>query len=299
MTLSRRAFLVSAAAAVAGAGCGRSGDRSAVPAGAASQGAAMTPSAIRLVTRGDDSGSCHAANAAVRDAFQKGILRNASVMAPGPAFDEAAAMLRDCRGLCIGLHATITDEWHQTRWGPVLGAKQAPTIVMEDGTFFKDTAELWNHPPGRRPDNDEIIAELQAQLRKMRAARLQVDYVDEHMGFNWFPGLDERLDAFARAEGLLRLRKKTTYLPDVKGEFTDPVERFLARLAAAEPGKTYLVVTHPAYDTEEIRAMCYGDRRPGEIARERDADRRMYMDPRVAARCRTRGIEPVRWTDLG
>ena len=50
---------------------------------------------IRIVTRGDDSGSCHSANRAIADAFKNGLLRNASVMVPAPAFKDAAQMYRD------------------------------------------------------------------------------------------------------------------------------------------------------------------------------------------------------------
>jgi hypothetical protein len=249
---------------------------------------------IRLVTRGDDSGSCRAANRAVRDAFKEGILRNASVMVPGPVFDEAAAMLKDLKGLCIGLHGTVTDEWHQPRWGPVLGREKAPSLVMDDGSFFKDTGALAKH----KPNLDEILAELKAQLERARAKGLDVRYMDEHMGFDWFEGLPVRLAAFAKAEGLIYRPKGLTPLADVKGEFADPVERFIARLDAAEPGKTYLVVTHPAYDDAEMRAMCYGDEKPGKIARERDWDRRLYTEPRILEYCKQHDVEPIRFTDL-
>jgi len=255
----------------------------------------MAETRIRLITRGDDSGSCRTANQAIRDAFEKGILRNTSIMAPGPTFAEAAALFKPLAGLCVGLHATLTDEWHQPRWGPVLGAAKVPSLVMDDGTFFKDTADLWKH----KPSNDEILAELKAQLDRARQAGLAVTYVDTHMGFDWFHNLDFRLAEFARAEGLLFKPKGVSRLPAVPGDFADPVERLIAQLGAAEAGKTYLVVAHPGYETDEMRAMCYGDKKPGEIARERDWQRRLFMDERIVAYARTGGVEPIRFTDLG
>ena len=53
----------------------------------------MTTPRIHLITRGDDLGTNHSANAAIREAFQSGILRNASLMACCPAVEEAAEML--------------------------------------------------------------------------------------------------------------------------------------------------------------------------------------------------------------
>jgi hypothetical protein len=249
---------------------------------------------LRLVTRGDDSGSCHSANRAIRDGFTRGILRNTSLMVPGPAFDEAARMLAGLDGLGFGLHATITDEWNESRWGPVLGAKQVPSLVMDDGTFYKSTTDLWNH----KPNLDEILAELKAQLKRARSRGLAVSYIDEHMVFSWFHGLQEKLHAFAKAEGLVYGHGLLPGLPEVKGDFADPVERFIARLSAAEPGKTYLLVTHPAYADAEMRAMTYDKRAPGEIARERDCDRRLLTDPRVLDYCSCQGVQLARFADI-
>jgi len=248
---------------------------------------------LRLVTRGDDSGSSHAANRAVRDAFGRGILRNASIQVPGPAFDEAAEMLGGLDGLCLGLHATVTDEWNESRWGPVLGAGKVPSLVQPDGTFFKATQDLWR----RKPDLDELLAELKAQLDRARSRGLRIAYMDEHMAFGWFTGLQDRLQAMAKAEGLVHGRGRLSPLPQVKGEFADPVERFLAQLEAAEVGKTYLLVLHPACDDEEMRGLTYGDRKPGEIARERDGDRRLFTDPRVLDYCSCRGVQLTRFTE--
>ena len=248
---------------------------------------------MRIVTRGDDSGSCHSANKAIADAFNHGVLRNTSIMVPAPVFREAARMYRDLEGFCIGLHATITDEWNTNRWGPVLGAEKVPSLVMEDGTFFKSTQALWDN----NPDNDEILAEFKAQLEMARSEGLNIEYMDSHMGFSWFEGLAPRLQAFADAEGLVHRPEGLSRLPRIEGEFSDPVERMLATLDAAETGKTYLIVGHPCYDSGDIQQMTYGDHLPGEIAKERDWQRRMFMDERVIEYYRKNDIQPIAYTE--
>ena len=254
----------------------------------------MRQTNTRIVTRGDDSGSCRSANRAILDAYDQGVLRNTSVMVPGPAFEEAAEMYRNLDGLCVGLHATVTDEWHTCRWGPVLGAEKVPTLVMDDGTFFKNTKELWDNGP----DNDEILAELRAQLALARARGLTPQYLDEHMAFQWFEGLEPRLAEFAEEEGLTYIARKMDRLPQAEGSFADPVERLLAGLDQVEPGRTYLMVTHPCYDDEEVRPMAYGSHGPGEIARQRDWDRRLFMDPRVTERFAAADLVPTRFSEL-
>ena len=249
---------------------------------------------IRIVTRGDDSGSCHSANQAIADACKYGTLRNTSIMVPAPTFKEAAQMYKELDGLCIGLHGTITDEWNTQKWGPVLGAEKVPSLVMEDGTFHKSTQSLWNN----KPDNDEIIAELKAQLDLAREEGLDIKYLDEHMAFGWFEGLQPLLHDLAKSKGLIHRPEGMIRLPNVEGDFSDPVEQLLARLDATEPGKTYLLVAHPCYDKGDIQQMTYGDHLPGEIAKERDWQRRMFMDTRVLEYFEKNDVQPIPYTHL-
>ena len=256
---------------------------------------------IRLLTRGDDFGSFHCANRAIKDAFEQGILRNTSLMVPAPQFAEAAQLCQELPGLCVGLHATINCEWHEVRWGPILGAARVPSLVEEDGTFTKA------YPP--HPDNAEIVAELAAQLQRARDAGVHIRYMDTHMGFDWFPGLLPMLEEFTRREGvfLASWRGKDQdeiplyHLPAVEGNFVDPLDKLLAQLEAIDPAKVdkpYLIVTHPCYPDPEIAHVTCGSQHPGEMARERDHDRLCYMDPRILECCARRGIEFAQYTDL-
>lgn len=249
---------------------------------------------IRIVTRGDDSGSSHSANRAIADAFKHGVLRNTSIMVPAPVFREAAQMYKDMGDLCIGLHGTITDEWNTHRWGPVLGAAAVPSLVRPDGTFFKSTQALRDN----KPDYDELVAELKAQLDLARSEGLKISYMDTHMAFSWFDGLEPHLNAFAESEGLIYRPEGLSRLPRIEGDFADPVERLVATLDAAEPGETYIVVGHPCYDEGDIQQMTYGDHKPGEIARERDWQRRMFMDDRIIGYFHKNGVQPITYEEL-
>jgi predicted glycoside hydrolase/deacetylase ChbG (UPF0249 family) len=215
-------------------------------------------------------------------------------MVPAPVFRAAALMYRDMEDLCVGLHATLTDEWNTNRWGSILGAEAVPSLVRPDGTFFKTTQPLWQN----KPDYDEILAELKAQLDLARSQGLDIGYMDTHMDFSWFDGLEVHLSAFAKSEGLVYRPEGLSRLPKIEGEFADPVEQLLATLDEAEPGKTYLVVGHPCYDTEDIQQMTYGDHLPGEIARERDWQRRMFMDDRVIEYFRKNDVQPISYTEV-
>ena len=257
----------------------------------------MADKPIRIITRGADSGSCRSVNRAHLDAFQNGMMRNTSLMIPAPAFEEAVEMFKDLPGLCVGSHGAITDEWNEVRWGPVLGPEKVPSLVMDDGTFYKTTQELW----ANKPDFNEIAAELKAQIDLARSCGVKVDYLDGHMGYRWFDGLAEVLDELCEKEGILRgehVNRQCERLSQVSLDVADPIEELVARLEATEPGKTYLMVTHPGYDDDELKAMTYGDNPPGEIARQRNWQRLMFMDPRVVECFERKGIEAIRYTEF-
>ncbi|MBN1136507.1 MAG: ChbG/HpnK family deacetylase [Anaerolineae bacterium] len=244
-----------------------------------------------LITRGDDAGSNHTANVAILEAYQNGILKNTSVMAPCAAIGETAELLAGQRGLCCGLHCTITAEWDHVRWGPVLPPERVSSLVDVHGHFFQTTRAVREHGAGV----DEIMAELQAQLDRARALGFDIRYADKHMAFERVAdGLGEAFDAWCEREGLVNSRFFQG-LPRISVE-GDPVEQVIARLEAAGPGR-YVVVGHPAYDNDEMRALGH-EGYPGEvIGPERDWQRRMFTDPRIIRYCRENGVRPSRYDE--
>ena len=253
---------------------------------------------IRLVTRADDAGSFVSANKAIRAAFERGILRNTSVLATGPALEDAAERLLPPSGkgggLCFGLHATVTAEWEEPRWGPVLPREQVPTILDEDGMLHRQTAPL--HEKDASPK--EMLAEVAAQLERLRSLGFDVKYVDTHMGFAWLQGMEEGVPDLARREGLI-YRPPVDRLPKVEGmsDSGDRASGLLAALGRAESG-TYLVVGHPAFDDEEMRKVHGSGHEPGEIARARDAERLMFMREDVVKYCGESGVLPIRYDEI-
>jgi len=257
----------------------------------------MGHSGIRMVTRGDDAGLCHTANIAIRDAVERGILRNVSVMVPAPAFDEAAEIFSAMQGVTCGLHLDLTAEWEHLRWGPVLTPDVVPTLVDTQGYFFQSGEGLLN----RGAFLDQMQAEVREQLNKARGAGLDIQYLDEHMGVGWINGLGEWLGEFCKQQGLICNRilfqqGKLQGLPGSKNEGT-AVDRILFGLQNAVPG-TYLLVGHPAYMTEEMLAAYLSGQPPGFEAQNRDWQRRMFMEDSVLAYCRQHDVLPISYTEV-
>lgn len=253
---------------------------------------------IRLVTRGDDAGMCRTVNVAIRDAYERGILRNVGLMVPAPAFEDAVEMLSGLDDVCVGLHLDLTAEWAHVRWGPVLPPEDVPSLVDAEGYFFHTTQALHaNHPVLA-----QMQAEVRAQLEKARVFGVNVAYLDEHMGIGWIAGLGAWLSEFCAQEGLiyshdLSERGLLQELPSPAEPTGNSVDDLIARLDVAESG-TYLIVGHPVYKTGEIMRAHLPGQAPGIEAESRDWQRRMFMDEKIVAYCRDRGIEAIRYTDV-
>lgn len=255
-----------------------------------------------LVTRGDDVGGSAGANRAVEQCFRAGILLNASVMAVGPALEDAAARLARLDGLCVGVHVTLNSEFTHPRFRPLLPADRVPTLVGEDGCFLASPAELNE----RGMSCHEALAEVSAQLRRLRALGFRVRYLDEHMGVGWVANLADGLRRLASEEGLLLARDLADPLPhspdatprDASSASVDRVEQWLSRLRRADPARPHVLITHPTIDDEETKSIHGPLHPPGTLSRDRDRDRLALLDPRLRDGLRDLGVRCVRYVDL-
>ncbi len=136
---------------------------------------------IQLVTRGDDAGSSQSANRAIFEAAQAGTLRNISLMAPGPCFEDAAKVLCALPHVDFGLHVTLNSEWDAPRWGPISRRDEVSSLLDVDGNFTREPKVLFE----RDADADEMLREVEAQLHRAREAGFSISYLDEHMGVGW------------------------------------------------------------------------------------------------------------------
>lgn len=199
-------------------------------------------------------------------------------------------MLSGLSPVCVGLHVTLNAEWDGPKWGPVLGPERVPSLVDGDG-YFWPSPEVARQ---RRARVAEMLAEIEAQLRLVREHGLRPAYIDEHMGVSWpWPELRAGIAALARREGLVDAHTvPRSPMPALDDIGKDPVTRLRAFLEAISPG-TYLYVTHPGRDEEDMRQLRMEGQATGEVARERDGDRRALLDGRVREICRERGIVPI------
>ena len=153
---------------------------------------------MTVVVNADDFGLCAAVNRAVARAHDAGVLASASLLANGPAFDEAVAIARARPGLAIGVHLNFL------RGRPVSGAARTLT---EDGLFLRDAGRLFGRGLLGRVSRDDLLDEALAQVAKLRAHGVEPVHLDaEKHAHHWLPGLFAVVLEVARRERIPRVR---------------------------------------------------------------------------------------------
>ncbi len=128
---------------------------------------------IHLTVLSDDFGMCPAVNEGIVQAFTRGLLTDANLMAPCPSFDEAVQLAK-AHEIPVGIHHTFTAEWDHLRWKPLTALK---SMVQADGTFHRTVKEAW-----AKADIEEAEQEFEAQWLKIESTGLKIGHSCEHMG---------------------------------------------------------------------------------------------------------------------
>ncbi len=249
------------------------------------QEAASSESSIRLSVIADDFGMHEAINEAIAETFRDGLLTDANVMAPCPAFEEAVRLAKET-GLPVGMHTTFTCEFDLYRWGPLLSAK---TLVVEDGNFPQ--AHAWGSV-----DLAEARREMFAQHDRLRDAGLVLTHLSEHMG------LGEPGDALAALQAELGRERNLPHRTHGKRPGAPPFRyavdglvhvsavagletrknRLRERLQAMRPGGRYIWVVHPGADHASLDRLATPGSPVFDWGRPfRALDRALLLDPDV------------------
>ena len=250
----------------------------------------QTGTGIRLIIRGDDIASSHAANVACIKTATEGIAQSLEIMAPCPWFPEAAAMLNQHPGIDVGVHITLTSEWDNIKWGPLT---DAPSLSDSRGYFYPTTRQVLS----AGPKSAEVERELRAQIELALASLPNVTHMTGHMGIaDLTPEIRAIVDRLATEYKLPYEVPGTRSFGGFSGNtIEEKTLSMIEKLEALEPG-LWLFVEHPGLDTPEMRAI--GHQGNDDVAEARNAVTAVWTDPRVKAAIERRGIELVSYGEL-
>jgi hopanoid biosynthesis associated protein HpnK len=154
----------------------------------------------RLIVNADDFGSSAAVNRGVERACREGVVTSASLMAGGPAYDDALARLDDLAEMGVGVHLTLTGGL------AVLERGAAPTLVGPGRTLPKDAAAFVRAFFSGKISPADVRAELRAQVARISAAGVRVTHLDGHQHLHNLPGVAAVVIELAREFGIRAVR---------------------------------------------------------------------------------------------
>ena len=129
-----------------------------------------------LIIHADDAGLSHSQNRATKQCLENGIVNSYSIMVPCPWFFEMAKFAKNNPQYDNGIHLTLTCEWENYRFGPVLPISEVSSLVDKDGFFYKKREEL-----ALKAKNEDVIKECEAQIEIAYHFGLKPSHLDSHM----------------------------------------------------------------------------------------------------------------------
>lgn len=248
---------------------------------------------IRIVVNSDDFGMCHSVNTGIVRGFREGILKNTTLMAPAPWFEEAVALAKE-HGIPVGVHLTTACDWNRMSYRPVTGAR---SLTRPDGTFYRSVAETRDHA-----DPDDLEAELRAQIELVLDRGITPSHLDNHMQV-----IDEELVIRLCREYGIHGRRPLSQshadcvyqfdsTPDVPGHSssrpTAEKKPVLLNWLRSLTDGFYFVCGHLAVASDELASLASRDDPIWDWAQTyRAADLELFTDPEVMALVEERGIE--------
>jgi predicted glycoside hydrolase/deacetylase ChbG (UPF0249 family) len=256
-----------------------------------------------LCIMSDDFGMHPAINEGIVKAFCEGLLTDTNIMAPCPAFREAAALARQA-GLPVGFHATLTCDWNLYRWGPITAA---PSLRASDGYLHTLVADAWANAI-----YEEVKTELLAQVEAIEAEGIRSTHASYHMGADrqnrLFTILGEigstrtgplRLDQPGeKAPGLAAYRFDSAFCTSTWGlTYSDRKELLMNHLRDLDAGY-HMWMVHAGADHPDLDKLCSADFHAFHWARPyRALDFALLMDSEVKDWIEELGFRRIAVTD--
>ncbi|MAL17087.1 MAG: hypothetical protein CL670_06185 [Balneola sp.] len=267
-----------------------------------------------LIIHADDAGLSHSENMATIQSLNNGIVNSYSIMVPCPWFYEMANFAKENSQLDHGIHLTLTCEWESYKFGPVLPISEVPSLVDENGYFFKSREDLRNHATA-----SDIEKELNAQIKRALKFGLKPTHVDSHMYsvgarpdfFDVYRQLGNKYKLpVLMSKDLLKMVglnyeetiQKEDFLVDkaycatfedfqfggLNNYYSDVIENLSAGLN--------IILIHPAFDDDEMKGITVNHPNFGSEWRQIDFD--FFTDEKIKSALQKNSIELVSWGDI-
>jgi predicted glycoside hydrolase/deacetylase ChbG (UPF0249 family) len=153
-----------------------------------------------LIVNADDLGWTTGVNRGIVEGHREGLITSTSLLANGPAFSEAASLANSNPELGVGVHLNLSDG------APIASPALVKGLLNDKGTFEGGPESLLLRLARRSVRIDEVELEWDAQIQKIRDARIQLTHLDGHKHVHMLPGLFEAALRLAKKHGIGAIR---------------------------------------------------------------------------------------------
>ncbi|WP_209406296.1 polysaccharide deacetylase family protein [Pseudozobellia sp. WGM2] len=267
-----------------------------------------------LIIHADDAGLSHSENRATIKTLEDGFVNSYSIMVPCPWYYEMALYAKNNPQYDYGIHLTLTCEWENYKFGPVLPVSQVPSLVDENGHFYKSREKLRQNASAA-----DIAKELEAQIKKALEFGLEPTHLDSHMYsvgahpefFKIYKNLGEQfnLPVFLNKQLLqmVGLDPKTnlsdsdytidhTYFGEFKyfenGELYDYYKKSIENMGYG----VNLILIHPAFNDDEMKGVTINHPNFGSEWRQIDLD--FFTTEKSRALLKKNDIKLITWKEI-
>lgn len=154
----------------------------------------------KIIVNADDFGLIEEVNQGIVRCYQEGILRSASLLPNGSAFLNAVKLARENKGLGIGIHLCLLEE------RPILPKEKVPSLIGEDGYFFKSYMQFLGRFYLKKIRLSEIEEEFDAQIQRVLNAQIQPTHIDSHRHLHLLPEIFNIVVKLARRYNIRVIR---------------------------------------------------------------------------------------------
>ena len=161
-----------------------------------------------LILNADDFGFTRGVNEGIVRAHREGVLTSTTLMANGPAFEDAVERARECSKLGVGCHLVLIGG------SSVAPCKDIPSLADADGNLPKSLPEFVVRVSSGAVRSKDIDREFSAQIEKLRSVGIEPTHLDTHKHTHAHPRVMKALCRVARNQGILRIRNPFESLDD-------------------------------------------------------------------------------------
>lgn len=267
-----------------------------------------------LMIHADDAGLSHSQNKAIISCLKEGNVNSYSIMVPCKHFKEIADFAKKNPKYDYGIHLTLTCEWEKHRFGPVSPLSEVPSLVDENGHFFKKREQLHKHA-----SSAEIEKEMKAQIDLAIQFGLQPTHIDSHMYsvasspaiFKVYKELEKKyhipvliskslykntgynsINSIDETDLTLEQIHMGTFKDFESGKLWEFYENALQNL---EKGIN-LILIHPAFDDDEMKSITINH--PNFGSKWREIDYGFFTSNRCKTLLKENEVELVDWRNL-